>query len=104
MVFNKRLKLYEKLKEESNFVLDSLPYEATFSKKSTDPAAQKDNEKLDQIQLENAEKFSTIAHKFMDTNKKFDIALEKLMHDSQLEYILKFDSKVNNENFAYFLG
>lgn len=94
MVFNKRLKLYERIKEESNFVLDSLPYEANFSKKGTDPASQKENEKNDQIQLENAEKFSNIAHKIMDNNKKFDMALEKLMHDSQLEYILKFDSKV----------
>jgi len=79
------------LKQDSASIIDSVPYDIHFNKKGQEKAA----EKNEQMAIENAEKFTSITKQILEASGKLDESLLNVIHDSQLDYILKFENKVH---------
>ena len=106
LVFTKRLKIYETLKQDANCSFEDAPYDVEFLPKETlgplrsnlGTAKRDENAEIKAAVFVSAKNFTDTASETFEGNTQFEEAFVNTIKDSQLDYILKFDNKVSQSN------
>lgn len=101
LVFTKRLKMYDTMKQSCNFSFDDLDYGVEFVSKDPESSGsvlgkrkiQDDSEAIASV-LDQARDFSDHLSTQLANTRKIEDSLVENIKDTQLDYILKFNKMV----------